>query len=115
MATVVKAVPEARRAAPRPSRLGAPPVPMMSREPRATPSITRASRAPAVPAVLMVLVSVMASASLYCCDEFDVVAVGERRGEPLAARDHLGVVRDGDAEFSAVRGLSVVGQRASGD
>ena len=43
MATVVRAVPEASRAAPSPSRLGAPPVPMMSREPRSTPSMTRSS------------------------------------------------------------------------
>ena len=42
MATVVSAVPEAISAAPRPSRLGAPPVPMMSRDARATPSMTRA-------------------------------------------------------------------------
>ena len=47
----------------------------------------------------MLLVTVMVSASLDCRDEFNVVAVGERRGGPLAARHHLGVVRDGHAEF----------------
>src|SRR6478609_3656854 len=114
MATVVRAVPEARSAAPRPSRLGAPPVPMMSRDPRATPSITRASPVPGFPAGLMVLVSVMVSASLHCRDNFDVVTLGERRGEPLAAWHHLGVMCDGDAQFPAVRRLSVRCQRASG-
>src|SRR5690349_16594642 len=115
MATVVRAVPEASSAAPRPSRLGAPPVPMMSRDPRATPSITRASAAPGFPAGLMVLVSVMASASLYCSDKFNIVALGERGGEPLAPRHHLGIMCDGDAQFTAVRCLSVGCQRASGD
>src|SRR6478735_12046521 len=115
MATVVRAVPDARSAAPRPSRLGAPPVPMISRDPRATPSITRPSAAPGFPAGLMVPVSVMVSASLYCCDKFNVVALGERRGEPLAPRHHLGIMGDGDPQLPAVGRLAVRCQRASGD
>src|SRR3712207_5601821 len=114
MATVVSDVPDASSAAPRPSRLGAPPVPMMSRDSSRTPSMTSASSRSSAPAGVAVVVSVMVSASLYCGDKLDGVTLGERGSEPLAAGHHLGVVGDGDAEPAPVGCLPAGGKGASG-
>src|SRR5688572_9333496 len=112
MATVVSSVPDASRAAPSPSRLGAPPVPMMRRDPSATPSmISLSARSGWWFSVLMLLVSVMVSASLDCCDQFHVVTVGERRDVPLASGYYFGIVRHGHAELLTVRRLAVCRQR----
>ena len=56
IATVVSWVPEATSAVPRPSRLGAPPVPMMSLEVSSTPSMTRLSAAVSVNVSAIVLI-----------------------------------------------------------
>src|SRR5213595_1463666 len=115
MATVVSSVPDASRAAPSPSRLGAPPVPMMRREPSPTPSMTSLSLSCGWLRVLMLVVSVMVSASLDCGDQFDVVTIGERCDEPLAAGYYFGVVGDGDAQFLPVGGPAVGAEGTAGD
>src|SRR5438128_12321207 len=75
-------------------RLGAPPVPVMSREPDSTHAITNAScSSTAVGAALTVL----SISSPFCCGEnLDPVAVAQMRAIPLAARHDLVVERHRD-------------------
>src|SRR5205823_13961269 len=99
IATVVTAVPEASSTRLSTSRLGAPPVPTMSREPRVRPASTHGSPAnwPAGAAVggpaaasFCTFVPVMSS-SLHGRDDLDLVAAAEQPRRPGTARDDLAV------------------------
>src|ERR1700683_10181 len=84
MATVVSSVPDAASARPSTSRLGAPPVPMISRDPNFSPAISSGSS---------VSIS-LTSTSLYGGEQFDLVAGRERHGRPGSTAHDLAVDSD---------------------
>ena len=77
MATVVSSVPEASSAASITSRLGAPPVPMISREPKLRPAMTSGSAGTGCETVPVLATRPVASATLHRGEDLDPGAVAQ--------------------------------------